>query len=76
MLSNKLEYLARKNRKFLSKKVVTKAQRKKFRRVASTARRLDTLLLNALIFRRRNQRTRPGKQASTQGSSESRSRKA
>jgi len=61
MLSNKLEYLARKNRKFLSKKVVTKAQRRKIRRDASIARRLDTSLLNALIFRRRNQRTSPRK---------------
>jgi len=56
--------------------VVTKAQRTKIRRGASTARRLDTLLLNALIFRRRNQRTSPRKLASTQGNSGSRSRKA
>ena len=59
MLSNKLEYLAR-----------------KIKRDASTTRRLDTLLLNALIFRERNQRTSPRKLASTQGNSGSRSRKA
>jgi len=56
MLSNKLEYLARKNMKFLSKKGGYKSSRKKIRRDASTARRLDTSMLNALIFRRRNQR--------------------
>ena len=56
MLSNRLEYLAKKNRKFLSKKVATKASRKKIRMDASTVRSLFTSLLNALIFRRKSQR--------------------
>ena len=43
--------------------------------IASIARRLDTSLLNALIFRRRNQRTSQRKRASIQGNSGSRSRK-
>jgi len=47
--------------------VVIKAQRREIRRDASTARRLDTSLLNALIFKRRNQRTSPRKRASKQG---------
>jgi len=57
MLSNRLQYLAKKNKKFLSRRVVTRASRKKIRRVVSIARSLDILLLIALIFRRRNQRT-------------------
>ena len=68
MLSNKLQYLVRKNRKFLSK-MVTKAPRKKIIRVASTVRSLDTLLLTALIFRKRNRRRSPRSQTSNQASS-------
>jgi len=46
--------------------VVTKAPRKKIRRVASTARILDISLLIALIFRRRNQKTSLRSQHSNQ----------
>jgi len=53
--------------------VVTKAQGKKIRRVASTARSLDISLLIALIFRRRNQRTSLRSQISNQTSLRSRS---
>ena len=69
MLSSKREYLAKKNRKFLSKWVDTKAPRKKIRRVASTVRILDTLLLIALIFRRKSQRANPRNQISIQANS-------
>jgi hypothetical protein len=49
LLSNKLEYLARKNRKFLRREVVTRVPRKKIIRVASTIRSLNISLLIALI---------------------------
>jgi len=52
--------------------VVKKAPRKKIRRVASTERSLDTLLLIALIFRRKSQRENPRNQTSTQANSRSR----
>jgi len=74
MLSNKLEFLAKKNRKFLSRRV-TKAPRKKIRRVASTVRSLVTSLLIALIFRRKNQRVNPRNKTLTQANSGSRLRK-
>jgi len=51
--------------------VVKKAPRKKIRRVASTVRSLDTSLLIALIFKRRNQIVNPRNQTSTQANSES-----
>ena len=73
MLSNKLEYMARKNRKFLSK--ATKAPRMNIRRDASTVRSLDISLLIALIFRRRNQRTSQRNQVSTKENSGSRLRR-
>jgi len=44
MLSNKLQYLARKNKKFLSRRGGYKSSKKKIRRVASTVRSLGTLL--------------------------------
>jgi len=53
--------------------VVTKAPRKKIRRVASTARSLDISSLIALIFRRINQRTSLRSQLSKQTRSRSRS---
>jgi len=52
--------------------MVTKAPGKKIRRVASTASSLDILLLIALIFRRRNQRTSLRSKLSNQTSSRSR----
>jgi len=55
--------------------VATKASRKKIRMDALTVRSLDTSFLNALIFRRRNQRTSQRNQASIQGNSGSRLRK-
>jgi len=44
--------------------VATKSSRKKIRRDASIVRSLDTSLLNALIFRRKSQRTSQRNQAS------------
>jgi len=56
--------------------VVIKAPRKKIKRDASIVRSLDISLLNAMIFRRRNERTSQRNQASTQGNSGSRLRRA
>jgi len=55
--------------------MATKASRKKIRRDASSVRSLDTSLLNAVIFKRRNQRTIQRNQASIQGNSRSRLRR-
>jgi len=74
MLSNWLEYLAKKNKKFLSRRSGYKGSvGKKIRRVASTARSLNISLLIALIFRRRNQRKSLRSQLSNQTRSRSRS---
>ena len=59
MLSNKLQYLAKKNKKFFSRSSGYKGSKKEDKKVASTARSLDTSLLIVLIFRRRNQRRSP-----------------
>jgi len=53
--------------------VVTKVPRRRIRRVASTVRSQDTLLLIILIFRKKNQRRSPRNQLSNQASSGSRS---
>jgi len=71
-LSNRLQYLAKKNKKFLSRRSGYKGSRKEDQRVASTARSLDISFLIALIFRRRNQRTSLRSQLSNQKKSRSR----
>jgi len=53
--------------------VIIKAPRKKIRRVTSTARSFDILLLIALIFRRKNKRRSLRNQLSNQTNSRSRS---
>jgi hypothetical protein len=75
MLSNKLEYQARKNRKFLSKKGGYKSSKKEYQKGCFNCRSLDISLLITLIFRRRNQRKSQRNQASTQENSGSRLRR-
>jgi hypothetical protein len=70
MLSNKLEYLARKKRKFLSKRGGHKSSKKKDQKGCFNCK--DISLLIALIFRRRNQRISQRNQVSPQENSESR----
>jgi hypothetical protein len=75
MLSNKLEYLAKKNKKFLSNKGGYKTSRRKIKKAASTVRNLYISFPIALIFRRRNQMTSQRNQISTQENSGSRLRR-
>jgi len=73
MLSNKLEYLARKNRKFVSKKDNYKSSKKEDQKGCFNCKKPGHFI--ALIFRRRNQRTCQRNQASIQGNSGSRLRR-
>ena len=74
MLSNKLQYLAKKNKKFLSRSSSHKSSRR-VEKVASTARKLDTSLLNARTCRRTKPKTSLRSQSSNPTTSRSKSRR-
>ena len=77
MLSNKLQYLAKKNKKFLSRSSSHKSSRREEKRkVASTARKLDTSLLNAQTCRKTKPKTNLRSQSSNPTNSRSISRRA
>ena len=77
MLSNKLQYLAKKNKKFLSRSSSHKSSRREEKRkVASTARKLDTSLLNVQTCRKKNPKKNPRSQSSNPTNSRSKSRRA
>jgi len=65
MLTNIIQYLVRKNKKFLGRRNEYIGSRKKIKKVASTSRKLDTSLLIVLTSRRRNLKKIPRNQASS-----------
>jgi len=73
MLSNRLQYLAKKNKKFLSRRSGYKGSRKEDQKGCFNCKKPGHLLLISLIYIRRNQRTSPRSQLSNQTSSRSRS---
>jgi len=77
MLSNKLQYLAKKNKRFLSRSSShNSSRREEKRKVASTARKLDISLLNAQTCRRTKPKTSLRSQSSNPTNSRSKSRRA
>jgi len=71
MLSNMLQYLAKKNKKFLSRRSGYKGSRKEYQKGCFNCKKLDISLSIALIFRRRNRRTSLRGQLSNQTRSKS-----
>jgi len=74
MLSNKLEYLRRKNMKFLSNRGGYKSSKNEDQKGCFNCKKPGHFIA-ALTFRRRNQRISQRNQVSTQGNSESRLRR-